>query len=352
VKSLLENAIVHLLNGDEDKAEALFHKFMVEKAKQIHESLRQDEEINIDENWDDEIKEEEYFGQDDVEDEDEDETSSDTDMDIEATDDDESSMGDDEAIDDTDIDIDSEDDMDTESGDMGDMKDKLDDIESQIQDLIAQFDAAMGGSDGDDEDGVEMSDDDFETENESAEDFEDENDEDPDLADRMDTDMSSDDGEKDPEHQTMESADMEGDEMMEDDENLDDITESVLAELDRIASPSNTDGKEIGSSGKSVGGNNKSPLPSNSINNRIKGATPYMVKGGDNSNFARETPPASKGVESLVKGAKNSTARSTSKFARMSKEGDSSAKLNSDFAGGGEKKGKSPIDGGKKPVTK
>ena len=35
MRSLLEKAIVHLLNGDQDKAKSLFHKFMVERARAI-----------------------------------------------------------------------------------------------------------------------------------------------------------------------------------------------------------------------------------------------------------------------------------------------------------------------------
>ena len=35
MRNLLERAIVHLLNGDQAKAEALFHKFMVERAREI-----------------------------------------------------------------------------------------------------------------------------------------------------------------------------------------------------------------------------------------------------------------------------------------------------------------------------
>ena len=45
MRSLLEKVIVHLLNGDQGKAEALFHKFMVERAREIHEPLRQNDAV-------------------------------------------------------------------------------------------------------------------------------------------------------------------------------------------------------------------------------------------------------------------------------------------------------------------
>jgi hypothetical protein len=353
VKSLLEKAIVHLLNGDEEKAESLFHKFMVEKARHIHESLRQDEDISLDENWDDETKSEEYFDGDDMGGEEPhndsmdvsaegDDVNGDVDVDVDAD-----NMGGDD-MEDVDVDVDAE----GAEPDLADVKDTLDDIESQIHELTAEFDRLMGDEGVDDDMGMEG--DEFETSEDGEDDFDDLKDEEPDLADRMDTDMSSKDSEPDPEHdETMESVDSDEDAMNED-ENLDDITESVLAELDRISSPGNTDGKEIGSGGKSVAGNKKSILPNHGVNDRISGAKPVMVKGGNNDSFARETSPPVKGVETLVKGAKNSMARSDSKFDKKSKEGDASAKLNTDFAGGGEAKSKSIIGDGNpaKPKTR
>lgn len=362
MKSLLEKAIFFLLNGEEDKAEALFHKFMVEKARVIHESLRQDEDINLDEDWNDETKSEEYFGGDDMDGE---APHDDMSMDTSAEGGDD--MGDVDADmdgmdgNDVDVDVDVDADMDMDGmGDEGgepsiaDLKAKAEDIESQIHELTAEFDRMMGDEgtgEGEQEDGM----DEFETGEDGEDDFDDLKDEDPDLADRMDTDMSSDDAEPDPEHETMESAetDVDGEEIDED-ENLDDITESVLAELDKIASPGNTDGKEVGSSGKTIAGNKKSMLPNHGVNDRIAGAKPVMVKGGNNDSFARETPPSSKGVDTLVKGARNSMARSDSKFEKKSKEGDSAALINKDFAGGGEAKSKSIIGDGQpaKPKTR
>ena len=65
MRTLLEKTIVHLLNGDQGKAEALLHKFMVERAREIHESLR-NEDAQLNEGWDNEIQEEEYFDDDDL----------------------------------------------------------------------------------------------------------------------------------------------------------------------------------------------------------------------------------------------------------------------------------------------
>src|ERR1044072_1126070 len=65
MKSLLEKAIIQLLNGNDSKAEALFHKFMVERAREIHESLRQSQDVELKEGWDHELSEDEYFDDDD-----------------------------------------------------------------------------------------------------------------------------------------------------------------------------------------------------------------------------------------------------------------------------------------------
>ena len=67
MRSNLEKAIVHLLNEENDKAESLFHKFIVDRARQIHESLRQGEDLVLEEGWDEEITTESFFTEDDLE---------------------------------------------------------------------------------------------------------------------------------------------------------------------------------------------------------------------------------------------------------------------------------------------
>ena len=124
-----------------------------------------------------------------------------------------------------------------------------------------------------------------------------------------------------------------------------DITESVLAELDRIASPGNTDGKEVGNGG-TIKGNKNSSLPTHGVDDRIKQAKPIKIVSKNNDNFAREPSPKVAGVDTIVRGAKNTMSRSTAKQSRVSKDGSGSAALNSDFAAG-RKPTASPIDGKK-----
>jgi hypothetical protein len=370
-RSLLEKTIVHLLNGDEDKAAALFHKFMVEKARQIHESLRQDEDIDLGEGWNNEIQEEEYFDDGDLaadDDVDGDETGDSMDdlagmntVDDDGTGEDNLDPGDD--FGDSDVE-----DMDALGADDAGLEGDDESIESKIDALTAQFDTLMGALEDSgvikSDDMGEMGDDDGMDDGMgddlSGDDFQDVEGEEPtmdsgetdDLADRMDSDLGDDDHPDD----TMESADMEteGDEL---DEELADITESVLSELDQIAKPANTDGKEIGSGGKTIGGNRKSSLPNNDINNRVDGAKPYLVKAtGDahNDSFEREEAPPRKTVQTIVPDVRKGNVRTSFKdtMSAVPKGGDGAALLNKDFAGGGEDKGRSPVDGKMKPKTK
>ena len=343
MKGLLEKAIVHLLNGDQGKAEALFHKFIVERAREIHESLRQNEDVSLNEGWDTEIQEEEYF--DDLGDKDDgldgeggDETAdpamagAEGDMADAATD-----MGDaatdmDDAEGDMDMDLDGEEGI---EGGEEDIESKLDGIEAKMDELSAEFDRLMGelsGAGGDEGLGDEGDLDDVGLGDEGVGDetdmgdmggLGDDSEESTDLADRMEDDMGDEDQ---PEHEMAEEFEPEG---AEDDEMLEDITESVLAELERVSMPTmTTDGKEIGSGGKTVGGNHGDSLPHHPADDRVNQAKPYMVKGGNNDSFERETPPSSGKVK--IKARNNDAG--VKKLSKVPPKGDASAKINSDYA--------------------
>jgi len=112
---------------------------------------------------------------------------------------------------------------------------------------------------------------------------------------------------------------------------LDDITESVLAELDKVAVPAMTgEGKEVGSAGKTMSPNTGDNLPHHPASDRVNQAKPVMVKAtGDahNDSFERETPPPTKDI----KRRRNNDA-GVKKLEKVPDKGDKSAKLNSDFA--------------------
>ena len=329
MRSLLEKAIVHLLNEDTDAAEALFHQFMVERARQIHSSLRQGENFVLSEGWDDEINKEEYFADDDLSD-----VADDTDGGMDDMDHgDDMSMGGDDMGDDAlgdDTDTMGGDDMGDDSGSMdmgGDTDSKLDDIQDQLEKLTAEFEQMMAELDGDN----------------NTEDFGGEND----LGDDTETDdFSGDeeetDGDYSPEGNGTEEPDDEEEPVEEaeemDEEDLDDITESVIAELEKVCIKNETtDGEEVGD-GKKISGNSKSTLTQKKPN--MADAKPVVTKNVTHSGFERETSPTVKSM----KARKNTVSgKATSTQKSVPKGGDSSALLNKDFANL-KANNKSPID--------
>lgn len=365
MRNLLEKAIVSILNGDQDKAEALFHRFIVEKARQIHEGLRQGEDVELNENWATEIREEDYFDGDDVADEDEGddfEGEGDADAEMAAEPGTEAPMDGadgempDVVGDEGEADMDLAGDEDLEAGNE-DLSSKIDDMTAKLDELTAEFDRLMAKMDSDDGlDDEELGDegglDDLGDEgmgdeglDEPAADMEGDEDvtdmgmggEEPsDIADRLGSDMGD---EHQPEHEMAEAEEAEVD---EDDEMLEDITESVLSELDRIAAPGNSDGKTVGSGGGSVSTNHGDNLPNHPADQRWQQAKPFMVKAeGDahNDSFERETPPSSKKIN--VKARNNDAG--VKKLKSVPAKGDASAELNHDFTD--RPKTKSIVDG-------
>ena len=209
-----EQLIEHIINDEEDKARALFHEIVVEKSRDIYESLMDEEYA------------EEAVGGDQVE-----------------------SMVDEIAMDETDGigEGDDEENGELDMGDMGDMGDddgmdmgdegeqdleqKVMDLESELEALKAEFEQLMGNEEGD--------------------------------MDAMDMgDMGNDEGEEDEENFAMMEAEKEEDE--EDDEE-EEMTEAVVEStqrrplqktavdlmreyVEKISSPGNTEGQPAGTS--------------------------------------------------------------------------------------------------------
>lgn len=254
MRSILEQAIIHHLNGDEAKAQDSFHQFIVTRARQIHESMRNGDEPE--DNWDDKLTSEEYFNESDLAEletlEDEpidDDAGEDVDGEFDgeafdAEDGDEvaaDELGDDMGIEDEEL-----------SDEEGDVEEKIEDmdahiaeIEEKLEELLAQFDAA---NDFDDEDAVEDDmepvDDEFQTESDDA-------------------DM--------------------------DDEDFTGLGESITSELEKVAAI-NVDATEVGA-GSKISANTKSTLPQKPAASR-QGGSPVQTKGAGHKGFDREAAPA------------------------------------------------------------
>ena len=161
-----EEMLERLVNEDKAGAEELFHEIVVEKSRDIYESLLEDEEVDettdeevdeaseddLDETTDEEV--DEAKDEDDDEDEKVDENFDLDEFEVEADDEADpmadmgGDMGDDMAAD-------MGDEMDDE-GDEGEVEDRVEDLEDALDELKAEFEKMMSGDDAGDEEGDDM----------------------------------------------------------------------------------------------------------------------------------------------------------------------------------------------------
>ena len=277
MRSILEKAFVALLNEEHDAAEELFHKFMVERARQIHEANRAGDDSIINENWDEEITTESYFTEEDLADleDDEDEVADDEFEAGEETADDEFDAGEEVADDEFDAGEEVADDEfetgeDDLEGEPMEVEDRLDDLEDQIASIKQEFEAMMDNIGDDDTDfgmddgelpSDEMGDDEFaDDEFEAGEEAEDEE-----LADNVVDDMA-DDG----------------------DDDYDDVTESITSELEKVQ-VTLSDGHGIGK-GETFSQVKTAAIPQKGKDAR-QGGEPIKMKVTTHKGYARETAP-------------------------------------------------------------
>ena len=162
-----EKMLELLVNEDKAAAEELFHEIVVEKSRDIYESLLEDED-DVEEATDEEVEEsdEDLEEADDEEvdesDEDLDENFSLDTFEVEADDEEADDAGDEEA-DDMDM---GDEEEEGEEGE-GDVEDRVEDLEDALDDLKAEFEKMMAGDDegeeaddeGDDDMGGDATDD-------------------------------------------------------------------------------------------------------------------------------------------------------------------------------------------------
>lgn len=268
MKSILERALVHLLNEENEKAEELLHQFVIETAKSIHESLRESDEELVD---GEEL--EEAFSEADLDDDaaelggelgeempevaDEDNVSDDT---LDAGNGMEAE-GEFEA----DAAPEGEADLDAGAEPADDIEAEIENFEQELADLQSKFDSWMAdieGGEGEEAAGDE-------------------------LAPEMDMDA-----EGEVEADAGMDAEFGGEEIAADDDvaaaeegdEFDDITESVIDELQKVAA-ANVEGK--GANGEDLLGNHASTKSA-----RNATAKPINSTSKGHSGFARETAPS------------------------------------------------------------
>ena len=165
-RSKFEAMLELLVNEDKEGAEALFHEIVVEKSRDIYESLLEDEEVDESDDEVEEASDEEVDESDeDLDEADEEVEESDDDLEegfdldefeVEA----DPMMGNDPADDmmgDMEPDMGGDDDMDMDGE--GDVEDRVEDLEDALEDLKAEFEKMMAGDDEGEDDGEEADDD-------------------------------------------------------------------------------------------------------------------------------------------------------------------------------------------------
>lgn len=158
-----EKMLELLVNEDKAAAQELFHEIVVEKSRDIYESLLEDED-EVDEATDEEVDEASDEEVDEASDEEVDESDEDLDenfsldtFEVEA---DDEAASDDEAGDMPDMgDEEGEEEEGDEEGDeesSGDVEDRVEDLEDALDDLKAEFERLMAGEEGEEVPGDDM----------------------------------------------------------------------------------------------------------------------------------------------------------------------------------------------------
>ena len=131
-----EQLIEHIINDESDKARELFHNIVVEKSRDIYESLidESDLEETVGGNQVEDLVDEVTLDEQGISEEEDD-------MDVMDMDSDE----------DSEMDFDDSGDLDTHEEEHGDVEDRVQDLEAAIDELKAEFDALMAGEEAEEE---------------------------------------------------------------------------------------------------------------------------------------------------------------------------------------------------------
>ena len=311
-----EQMLELLVNENKEAAQELFHEIVVEKSRDIYESLLEDED-DVEEATDEEVDESDE-DLDEADDEEVDESDEDLDenfsldsFEVEGDDD----MGGDPTDDmmaDLGMDDEGEEgDMDDE-GEEGDVEDRVEDLEDALEDLKAEFEKMMAGDDGDDMDDEEGD----------------------------DMDMGGDDEEK--ESFAFESDDEEVDESAEDDEDEDEVEEASKTP------------KSAGEQMREYVEKVSATMGDNGVNNKSAVAGPNNM-GGTSANIARgdTANDGEAGAGSKVKGSalNDQNAKEDSAGNINVPGGKASKSMKSQPGHGAEKKGKPETADNKKSTV-
>jgi hypothetical protein len=136
-----EQLIEYVINDDESKARELFHDIVVEKSREIYESLMDEEQVEESaEQVEEELEEGQTIGGDASDD-----LINDVEMEEEGI-----------SMEDEEVEMDAEEEVvDGDTQDEADIEDRVVDLEDKLDELMAEFEAMMGNEEGFDNDGEE-----------------------------------------------------------------------------------------------------------------------------------------------------------------------------------------------------
>ena len=241
-----EKLIEYIINDDDAKARALFHEIVVEKSRDIYESLMDEEQ------YDEGMGGNQVNGMMDEIQADESGMAEDEEMDM---------IGDEEPISgDDDMGMDMGDD---DMGGDGDIEDRVMDLETELDALKAEFEQLMG-DEGDDDMGsdMDMGDDDMGSDEESMDDEED--------MSMMESEEEEEEEEEETEESVAESRNYRKSDI-----------ELMREYVEKVTAPSNSsEGHEVGTGGSVAV--NKTSITDN-MKNDMGGTTANIAKGGAES---------------------------------------------------------------------
>jgi phosphatidate phosphatase PAH1 len=265
-----EQLVEFIINDETDKARELFHTIVVEKSRDIYESLVSEEDL------------EETMGGNEVED-----LVDEVSLDEEGISEEEKS----EDHDDMDsMDMGSDEDHHADVGGEEELEDRVVDLESALDELKAEFDALMAGEESE-EDAM------------------------PGIHGDDDGDVEVMSGDKGADEMSNEEF-YEAEEKDEDEDEDKDVDESIVREyVEKVATPANTEGAAVGT-GKSVAVNKKSTV----AGKNDMGGSAVTSKGGNANQDGNRPVTGEKPKGTLVSNPQNKPGANAGKTAFKTKE--------------------------------
>lgn len=343
-KSKLEQVLEYLINKEEGKARELLHLVIVEKARNIHESLLEQDDATpggrkLAEADDDDMSFEQYFSEKDLDDvegaeEDAEAASDDLTDDLFGGDDAEGEEGDEDA--------EGEEEDPDAAGDSD-----IEDLKKAIEELQAEFEKLQGGDAGGEEEAPE------------EEEGDDLGGDDADMGDDADFDLGGDEEEEEEDEggdgKTVKAMVVKNESQDDDEDDEDffetldtllgddfhDLSESALDDLEVVKYSNKNElvGASTGAHGEWKVTNSTSPIPQVAKDKR-QGGKPVEIKQHQVVGYDRAPAPASKDG-TAAKNPKNVKKKHTDGQTRVKKNGDDSALLNKNDGFGSENR-KSP----------